>query len=412
MFRFTPPLAIKASTVAVSMVLGILSGEAQAISLLTNLGGSSGFGELAMSPNDDGSSGLLNLPFTLDFFGQQFNNFFVNNNGNITFRNRLSSFTPNPFPVSGQPMIAPYWADVDTRNGFGNSWNNVYVAAPNESTVVVTWHNVGYYSNRNDKLNNFQLVLQKTANNGSFSAEFLYDRLEWTTGGASGGSNGFGGVPAQAGYDAGDNVNFFTLPGSRTSNVLNLVNSSNVSSATPGLWRFLFNNGALPGQTPENALLPVEVDGSFEFSFTPTPATPVFIDPWIATGYDYEITSGANSFTSVLLPTISGDTDGFEIYTMDGTFLGTALSGVTFNFSSALTAFKVLDIDTEAMLDPTNTTAFVTGLTFLNSNAITMTQTPITTFVSSVPEPEYTTMLVTGLFFVGGMARRRQTKTA
>ena len=43
--------------------------------------------------------------------------------------------------------------------------------------------------------------------------------LDWTTGGATGGINGLGGIPAQVGFDAGNRVNFYTLPESRTDRI-------------------------------------------------------------------------------------------------------------------------------------------------------------------------------------------------
>ena len=48
-------------------------------------------------------------------------------------------------------------------------------------------------------------------NCGNFDVDFRYNQLNWTTGNASGGINGLGGTPAQAGYDAGDGVHFATL---------------------------------------------------------------------------------------------------------------------------------------------------------------------------------------------------------
>ena len=42
----------------------------------------------------------------------------MNTNGVISFKDSVEEFTPVTFPTAnGQPMIAPYWADVDTRNG-------------------------------------------------------------------------------------------------------------------------------------------------------------------------------------------------------------------------------------------------------------------------------------------------------
>lgn len=172
------------------------------------------------------------------------------------------------------------------------------------------------------------------------------------------------------------------------------------------------------GSSADNALLPSEIgpDGSFNFTFTPTANQPVFIDPVIAVGYDYQITSGTNLITSVLLPTLPGDADGYEIYMLGDAsptgFLGTVLGGVTFNFATALSGFTVLDIDTAAMLDPANPTAFVTGLTFVDSSLVSMSQTPITTFVATpVPEPESYALLLAGFGMIGFVQRRRPAMT-
>jgi hypothetical protein len=58
---------------------------------------------------------------------------------------------------------------------------------------------VGYYNQRTDKLNRFQLIITRDGYAG-----FSYANMQWTTGDASGGSGGFGGSPARAGFDAGN----------------------------------------------------------------------------------------------------------------------------------------------------------------------------------------------------------------
>lgn len=60
--------------------------------------------------------------------------------------------------------------------------------------------------------------------------------IQWTTGDASGGSGGFGGTPAKAGFNAGDGINYATVPGSRTSQIVNISMTSNVG--VPGMWTF------------------------------------------------------------------------------------------------------------------------------------------------------------------------------
>lgn len=390
--------------------IGASAAPANAIALIGGMGGTAGYGTLAMLPNDDGSSNLLDLPFGVNFFGNTYNNFYANNNGNISFTGPVGTYTPDAFPNPGLPMIAPFWGDVDTRCG---SCGAVYVGAPNADTVAVTWNNVGYYFQHPDLTNNFQLLLRNQGE-GNFDIEFRYDRLQWTTGDASGGSGGFGGTPAQAGFDAGDNVNFFTLPGSRTAAVLDLDNTSNVSMDTPGLWVFSIREGDVPGTTPENPLLPVVVEEGFNFDFNVVLNQRRFIDPIIAIGYDYIINSGPN-FASVLLPSI-GD-DQYELYGWNpvtsffDVFIDVAVAGTEYFFGGAgLDRFRVLGIETSAMLDPTDPVAFVTGLTFAGTGNVNLNMNPVTLDIPdnghNVPEPVTLSLLGAGLAGISLMRRR------
>jgi hypothetical protein len=238
---------LAATAVAASLMVG--ASGAEAIPLIRGLGGPADFGANALHYNDDESSSRINVsgafPFGLRFFGGTFTDLFVNNNGNITFGGALSTYTPNPFPVANQRMIAPWWGDVDTR-GMGRPMrNNVYWdIRPGQFTV--TWHLVGYFNSHDDLQNSFQMILRPapSCGNGDFDVEFRYEQCQWTTGDASGGTGGFGGTPAQAGFDAGDRTNFFALPGSRTMAVLNLCTTSNVGQ--PGRWIFQIRGGELP----------------------------------------------------------------------------------------------------------------------------------------------------------------------
>lgn len=405
----------KIVSLAAACALGIgFSSGAQAdlvpsVSLLNGFGGDAGYGTLAMSRNDDGSSNAIALPFTVNFFGQSYSSLFINNNGNVSFNSRLGTYTPAPFPIASQPMIAPYWADVDTSC---TTCGAVYVAegqtnAPND-TVVVTWNNVGYYPSTSTKTNNFQLVLRSRPDIGigNFDIDFRYNRLEWTTGSASGGSGGLGGTPAQAGFDAGDGVNYFTLPGSRTAEVLDLATTSNVSSSTPGLWTFAVRNGALPdGSTPSNPLMPVVTDDGFEFDFQVVLNQQVFIDPPVAVGYDYIVDSGPN-IASVLLPSVG---DGlFEI--LYGDITAQATAGDEFLFpTGGVSRFSVRGIETSAGLDPSDPTAFVTGLRFAEAGTVSMRQIPVSVNIpdGTVPEPGVLALMAVA-FAAAGITRRRK----
>src|SRR5690242_15636854 len=73
-----------------------------------------------LAANDDGSTSAVPLGIGgasgINFFGQTFNNVYVNNNGNVTFGASLSQYTPNGLATGvGVPIIAPFFADVDTR---------------------------------------------------------------------------------------------------------------------------------------------------------------------------------------------------------------------------------------------------------------------------------------------------------
>jgi len=69
--------------------------------------------------NDDGSrTASLRVPF--QFYGRRYRSVRVYNNGYVSLGSGVTGgYTPRPFPFRGAPMIAPYWADVDTRVGSG-----------------------------------------------------------------------------------------------------------------------------------------------------------------------------------------------------------------------------------------------------------------------------------------------------
>lgn len=163
---------------------------------------------LAMGPNDDGSTALLNIPFNFCLYGTNYTNLYINNNGNISFGTSYGTFSSSPFPSSSYVMVAPFWGDVDTR-GIGTV---KYKITP--TAMYINWDNVGYYNSATDKVNTFQLIITDGTDpvlpNGNNIA-FCYGDMQWTTGAASGGIGGFGGTPATVGANKGDGVNFIQL---------------------------------------------------------------------------------------------------------------------------------------------------------------------------------------------------------
>lgn len=210
--------------------------------------------------NDDGSTGTVPLPFPVNFFGTTYDFLYVNNNGNVTFNSALSTYTPFRITSSTPPVIAPFLADVDTRGSGSGLVTYSAQAAPatfaGRPSFCVNWIDVGYYSGRTDKLNSFQLLLVDRSDvaPGDFDIVMNYDRVLWETGSASGGSNGFGGQSAGAGYSAGtgDPSAFFEFPGTLVNGALLDTNPSTgltrTSRGTLHVGRHIFEvrNGSAP----------------------------------------------------------------------------------------------------------------------------------------------------------------------
>jgi hypothetical protein len=176
-----------------------------------------GFDSFVLPPNDDGSSGLTPIGFPINFFGQTFNSMFVNDNGNITFDLPLSEFTPFDLKTTQRAIVAPFFADVDTRVG------NQVIYGPDtvngHPAFGVTWPGVGCFAVNTSVLNFFQVLLIDRSDSapGDFDIEFNYNSIQWETGEASGGNAQCqGGASARVGFSNGSGANgtFFELPGS------------------------------------------------------------------------------------------------------------------------------------------------------------------------------------------------------
>lgn len=196
-------------------VLPITPGRAQAAVLRP------GFETLELARNDDGSTGAVDIGFPANLFGTEYLDVYVNNNGNITFDSALSTFTPFSLTSTARVIVAPFFADVDTRA----TTNGAQPTRYGQGTVGTrpafgaTWRNVGYYSQHTEHLNTFQVVLidRSDTGGGNFDIEFNYEAITWETGTASGGDkNGRGGSSARVGYSkgTGEANTFFEFPGS------------------------------------------------------------------------------------------------------------------------------------------------------------------------------------------------------
>jgi gliding motility-associated-like protein len=174
-------------------------------------------GEAPEYRNDDGSTAEIELPFTFCLYGQTYNSCFINNNGNISFVDPFSTFSSSAFPTADFRMVAPFWADVDTRN----EESGLPYYKITETSLTVIWESVGYFNSAADKRNTFQVIITDGTDPivpGGNNVSFCYGDMQWTTGSASQGVDGFGGTPATVGANSGDGLGFiqfgrFDAPG-------------------------------------------------------------------------------------------------------------------------------------------------------------------------------------------------------
>jgi hypothetical protein len=166
-----------------------------------------------LDANDDDSTDAVDIGFDAQMFDTTFSEVFVNNNGNVTPTEALSDFTPFDFRETGRPMIAPFFADIDTRGGEIVHYGTIDYNG-NDAFCVI-WDNVGYFNRHADKRNRFQLIIVDRSPAG-IDVVFNYDSIAWETGDLSGGSGGLGGTSAVVGYAAGDgdSAHALMLPGS------------------------------------------------------------------------------------------------------------------------------------------------------------------------------------------------------
>ncbi len=211
--------------------------------LVTGLGGTRGFGEQLFARNDDSSVGPINITSVfgaagLDFFGTNYTSLFLNNNGNITFNTAFGGYTPSSISAGiGNPLIAAFWTDIDTRNAAGQTspggtsqgTNQVYYDLDAVNGVMTfTWDDVGQYSNGTVP-NAFQIQLINRGD-GDFDIIYRYESVNW-------------GSDARAGYNSGTGTSF-EFAASGTSAMLNLENAAG-NTGIPGVYVFNVRDGVV-----------------------------------------------------------------------------------------------------------------------------------------------------------------------
>ena len=225
-----------------------------------------GFNTTTMHVNDDESEGPVAIGFTINFFGSNYRDLYVNNNGNVTFTGPMWTYTPFSLLGAATPIIAPFFADVDTRfQGDAVTYGPGIVDG--RAAFGVNWYNVSQYTgwtwptNRNA----FQLVMIDRSDRGAgdFDFWFNYDYIQWEAGEASGSSpDGCGGTSARAGWSNGSTA-AFELAGSAVNGAFidsgTCVSSPGphalalhrLDSTTTGRYEFSVRNGGVDPVVPE-----------------------------------------------------------------------------------------------------------------------------------------------------------------
>ncbi|MEO7296915.1 MAG: nidogen-like domain-containing protein, partial [Candidatus Limnocylindria bacterium] len=292
---------------AAGIVIALLFGVLAPIGLAPPAAQASGHCSAdALEPNDDGSTGIVDIGFTIDFFGSAYSALYVNNNGNVTFTGALSDFTPTPIVGAGIPIIAPFWADVDTRAEGSAVVTYGQTVVGGRNAFCVAWDGVGYFSAHDDKLNEFELLLidRSDVNEGDFDIVFNYSQVLWETGDLSGGEGGLGGNSARVGYSNGNPgtpATSFELPGSAVNGALLDSNSetglihNRRESEVDGTYVFPVRNGEPPQPQADLAVTqtddpdPVASGGQITYDITvtnngPDVATSVTLDDTLPDG--------------------------------------------------------------------------------------------------------------------------------
>ncbi|CAG2215760.1 unnamed protein product [Mytilus edulis] len=152
-------------------------------------------GDTRAPTNDDGSTSPISVSSLFPFFNHQHDSLIVNTNGVISFLGPMSTYTPSPFPLgSNKRLVAPYWADIDTRNG-GDIWYR-----------------------KQQILRYYKTHLKKYK-------VYFHDNIILKHHGC-----------LSVGFDAGDGINYFAVNASRTADIINIPQMSNVD--IPGKYIF------------------------------------------------------------------------------------------------------------------------------------------------------------------------------
>lgn len=155
----------------------------------------------------DYSHGPLSLPFTFNLFGLEFDEFYINSKGLISFSEPVIDWTPEELPDANYNIISGYWGDADYRL----TGDIFYRITP--TAVYVNWVDVGYYNNHDERTVSYQIVFSEDGSvaigGGAANVQMCYENMEWAHGDVGGEGGCCGPDPATVGIDVLNNDDEF-----------------------------------------------------------------------------------------------------------------------------------------------------------------------------------------------------------
>jgi hypothetical protein len=236
-------------------LLAVLPGRAMAVgnAIVTP----THYNDNTIPAGDDTYSSVVALPLSMNWNGTPYTTIYINMNGNCTFGNFSTAYDPTTsMATTNRDMLAPFWADVDTRAGGGTSlmtYSNITAGnipqINGHNAFIVNWINVGRY-NTSGPLNSFQMVLidRSDTGAGNFDIEYNYNTILWDRGTTA--SNSY----ARAGWARAGNVGYELTGGNTSGAYLDtgidaLINGTLNSGGVLGRYIWNVRNGA-PGNEP------------------------------------------------------------------------------------------------------------------------------------------------------------------
>ena len=265
------------------------------------------------------------LGFNIDFFGTEYSGAYVNNNGNVTFDNPLSTYTPFGLEGTSSVIIAPFFSDVDTT--VGNTAELGTGTLDGHKVFVVNWPGVGCFSGNDTVTDDFQMILIDRSDRATgplgddFDIEFNYNSIQWDAGEASGGNSSCTGAPdassAAVGYSNGTTTpgDSFELPGSQTSGALldsntttGLVNND-LNSTVLGRYLFSVQSGQ-PSSAAPTSLSTSQSGGGQTGTDITVPSGTAVTDTATLTGANAGSATGTVTYTVFSDPECTTSVDG------------------------------------------------------------------------------------------------------